>query len=90
VHGTYFGRRRFEGTDTRNGLTITFRGWAYPLEDYARALERAGFATEALREPAATDAEVASDPAAHRWQRIPIFLMARALKVSTAASDTLS
>jgi len=90
VDGSYFGRRPFEGTFTRDGLTITFRGWVYPLEEYALALESAGLAIEALREPAAADTEVARDPAAHRWQRVPNFLMARALKVTTAASDTLS
>ena len=89
IDDTYFGRRAFEGTFTRDSLAMTFRGWVYPLEDYARPLEDAGFAIEALREPAATDAEVARDPAERRWQRVPNFLMARALKVTTSASDTL-
>ena len=30
---------------------MQFAGWAYPLEGYFRALEDAGFAIEALREP---------------------------------------
>jgi SAM-dependent methyltransferase len=89
ISGSYFGRRPFEGTFTRNDLTMTFRGWVYALEDYARALEDAGFLIEALREPAATDAEVARDPAERRWQRVPNFLLARALKVTAVASDTL-
>ncbi|MDP8943840.1 MAG: class I SAM-dependent methyltransferase [Actinomycetota bacterium] len=39
IADTYFGRNPFEGTLERDGLSMTFRGWRYPLEDYARALE---------------------------------------------------
>jgi SAM-dependent methyltransferase len=80
VTGSYFGRRRFEGTFARDGLEITFRGWCYPLEDYTRALEAAGFLVEALREPPAPEEEVRRDPAEKRWRRIPNFLYVRALK----------
>ncbi len=76
IEGSYFGRRRFEGTFERDGLTITFRGWAYPLEAYARALEEAGFLIEALREPP----YVPPDGIPHRWSRLPNFLQLRALK----------
>jgi SAM-dependent methyltransferase len=76
VDGAYLGARPFSATITRGGLTMTFDGTMYPLEDYARALETAGLAIEALREPA---------PATHgedwaRWHRIPMFLMWRARK----------
>jgi hypothetical protein len=57
----------------RDGLRMEFAGWAYPLEDYFRALEEAGFAVEAVREPAAGDA---------RWHRVPLFLMWRAVKTA--------
>ncbi len=80
VSGSYFGRRRFEGTFRRGGLEITFRGWCYPLEDYALALERAGFLIEALREPPVPEEEVRRDPAEERRRRIPNFLYLRALK----------
>jgi SAM-dependent methyltransferase len=73
IAGSYFGRRRFEGTFERDGLVMTFRGWAYPLEAYVRALEDAGLRIVALREPAAPPDE--QDP---RWQRLPMFLMFRA------------
>jgi SAM-dependent methyltransferase len=76
IDGSYFGRRRFEGTFERAGLTITFRGWAYPLESYALALEDAGFVIETLREPA----YVAPDGSPHRWSRLPNFLQLRALR----------
>jgi hypothetical protein len=59
---------------------MTFRGWAYPLEDYARALEEAGLLIEALREPPVPAAEVERDPPEQRWRRLPNFLMLRALK----------
>ena len=52
VSGSYLGPRRpFEGTEERAGLEMTFRGWCYPLEAYARAFEDAGFLVETLREP---------------------------------------
>lgn len=92
IEETYFGRRWFEGTFQRDGLTMTFHGWSNSLEEYARALERAGFVVEAIREPRlepdAGDGE--DDPADERWRRIPMFLMLRALKPASpraAAGD---
>jgi len=73
---TYFGRRRFEGVEARNGLTMTFRGWSYALEDYARALERAGFLIDLLREPVPD----APTPQLLRWTRVPMFLHIRAVR----------
>jgi len=76
MSGTYFGRQRFEATEERDGLAMTFRGWSYALEEYARALERAGFLIELLREPVPE----ASTPSLARWTRLPLFLHIRALK----------
>jgi SAM-dependent methyltransferase len=73
VQGSYLGKRRFEGTFERDGLTITFHGWCYALGDYARALEDAGFMIERMREPSVT----MEDP---RHDRMPLFLHLRALK----------
>jgi SAM-dependent methyltransferase len=73
VDGSYMGKRRFEGTFERDGLTITFRGWCYPLEDYFRAFEDAGFTLERLREPTHT----IEDP---RHDRVPLFLYLRLVK----------
>jgi SAM-dependent methyltransferase len=82
IAGSYLGRRRFEGTFERDGLTITFRGWCYPLEDYARALEEAGFLVERIREPAAGEKAMATfGPAEHRWRRVPLFLQILARKI---------
>jgi len=72
IPGNYLGLRRWlELPVARDGLTMNFSGWAYPLETYFKALESAGFAVEALREPAGE----------RRWSRIPLFLMWRAVKI---------
>jgi SAM-dependent methyltransferase len=73
IEGSYFGKRPFEGTFERNGLTITFRGWCYSLGDYSQALEDAGFVIERIREPV----NALEDP---RRDRVPLFLQLRALK----------
>lgn len=51
VSESYFGRRYFEGTFERDGLTMTFRGWSMALEDYTRAFESAGLILEAFASP---------------------------------------
>jgi SAM-dependent methyltransferase len=81
IEGSYLGRRRFEETFERDGLTMTFRGWCYPLEAYAWALEEAGFLVERIREPAASqEAMDRFGESERRWQRIPLFLQLRARK----------
>jgi SAM-dependent methyltransferase len=68
----YLERRELSVPIERDGLAFTFEGPAFPLSDYAGALEAAGLAIEAMREP--------SDPAGGRWARVPMFLMWRAVK----------
>ena len=68
----YLERREMHVPIERDGLAFTFEGPAYPLQDYIAALEGAGLAIEALREPA--------DPEGGRWARVPMFLMWRAVK----------
>jgi hypothetical protein len=68
----YLERREMHVPVERDGLAFTFEGPAYPLAQYVGALEDAGLAIEALREPA--------DPAGGRWARVPMFLMWRAVK----------
>jgi SAM-dependent methyltransferase len=81
IEGSYFGRRRYEGTFERDGLTITFRGWVHSLAGYLGALEDAGLLVEALREPAIPDGLVARrGPRSARWRRVPNFLYLRAVK----------
>jgi ubiquinone/menaquinone biosynthesis C-methylase UbiE len=74
----YRGRRRYDETFTRYGVTMRFVGWCYPLEDYTRALQDAGFLIEVFREPAVDRSPVS--PRGKRRLRIPNFLFIRAVK----------
>jgi len=73
----YLERRWLDETEERDGLTMRFAGPAYPLQDYARALQEAGFMIELIREPAMIRPEKPQDA---RWERIPMFLFLRAVK----------
>jgi SAM-dependent methyltransferase len=77
ITGSYFGRRPLEATFERAGMRMTFHGWCYALEDYARAFEDAGLLIEALREPRQREDIVSMDPSEARWQRLPMFLFLR-------------
>jgi SAM-dependent methyltransferase len=83
VDGSYLGARRFHMRMERGGRAMTFDGHAYPLEDYARALEAAGLAIEALREPPPGPPPRGDDDWP-RWRRIPMFLMLRAVRPAAA------
>ena len=76
VEGAYFGRQRFEAADERDGLRMHFAGWSYPLEAYGMALEEAGLAITALREPVPD----LNDGRNHMapWLRMPLFLWLKA------------
>ena len=76
LRNPYFGRERFEEVEERNGLQMQFVGWSQPLESYMAALEDAGFAVCALREPI-PDAGVQWIHM-QRWIRIPLFLWLKA------------
>jgi ubiquinone/menaquinone biosynthesis C-methylase UbiE len=39
LENSYFGRKRFEAVEERNGLRMHFAGWSQPLENYMVALE---------------------------------------------------
>lgn len=80
IEGSYLGKRDFEATFVRDGVEMTFSGWAYSFEEYFSAFETAGLLTECLREPPAPDQAVREDPAERRWQRVPLFAQIRALK----------
>ena len=53
IPGAYLGRHRFTDIFERDGLQVTFAGWRYSLEEYARALEDADLLIDRLREPPA-------------------------------------
>jgi SAM-dependent methyltransferase len=76
LENSYFGRKRFEVVEERNGLRMHFAGWSQPLENYVAALEAAGFAVSALREP--IPAVTGAFTHMERWTRIPLFLWLKA------------
>lgn len=54
---------------------MTFRGWTYTLEQYALALDEAGFAIEVIRETTSI-----STSRYNRWSTLPLFMNVRAVK----------
>ena len=72
----YFETVRVDDTVQRGGLTMNFLGWTYTLEQYALALEQAGFRIETMREPRPIDAAANFE----RWREAPLFLFLRAVK----------
>ena len=72
----YFDNVRVEETVENNGLTMTFRGWTYSLQDYSLAMEEAGLRIEAIREPKPVDSSGRYD----RWFALPLFMFIRAMK----------
>jgi SAM-dependent methyltransferase len=80
IEGSYLGERRWtDVVEERDGLRMHFKGWAYSLDGYFRALERAGLTIQSVREPSMDEAAVKQRPSRQRWRRIPNFLMWRAL-----------
>jgi hypothetical protein len=73
IRDDYFVNRRLEDRVVRDGLEMTFRGWTYSLEDYARAFEEAGLRIETMREPRPSGLSGRY----RRWERVPMFLNIR-------------
>ena len=70
----YFESVRVEDTvDRKDGASMTFRGWTYPLEAYFGALEHAGFVVKMVREPRPAEPF-------KRWRDVPLFMNFRAVK----------
>ena len=80
IPGAYLGRHRFTDVFERDGLRVTFAGWRYSLEEYARAVEDADLLIDRLREPPAPARALTVRPGYERWQRLPNFLHVRAIK----------
>ncbi len=72
----YFGRHRFDATVERDGVTVRFRGWSHPLQDYVGAVVGAGLVIDMVREPV----PLAGARDHERWHRYPMFLHLRAVK----------
>ena len=59
---------------------MTFVSAHRPTETYTEALSEAGFLIERLREPPVPEAAIRTERS-RRWQRVPLFLHMRAVKV---------
>jgi SAM-dependent methyltransferase len=79
IEGSYLEPSRYEEKVERDGFEMTFVSDHRPLQAYADALADAGLLIECLREPAMPESGMVSERS-RRWQRIPLFLHARALK----------
>ncbi|WP_298817152.1 class I SAM-dependent methyltransferase [uncultured Roseibium sp.] len=72
----YLERTHFEETMVQDGLEMSFFGWSQPLQNYAAALEQAGFAITSIKEPVP---DPKSTPERLKnWQRLPLFLWLKA------------
>lgn len=80
ISGSYLQAAPLRMVADRDGVRLTFHSEHRPLESYARALEASGLLIEAIREVKPPDHLAGGDPAARRWQRIPLFLHLRAIK----------
>src|SRR5262249_37013666 len=80
IRGSYLKARPLVERVEREGLTMTFHQVHRPLETYVDALEDAGFAIEALREPVPDDDHIRDDPRMARWRLVPAFLHLRAVR----------
>ena len=79
IRESYFVPRRNDLRVERDGLRMTFVDLHRPLQDYAVALERAGFVIEAIRE-IGDEEEPARRESQTRWRRLPLFLHIRGAK----------
>jgi SAM-dependent methyltransferase len=80
ISGSYLDPAPLSLTLERDGHRLTFHSEHRPLGAYFAALGDAGLLTETIREVRVPDAAAARDPAARRWQRIPLFLHLRAVR----------
>jgi SAM-dependent methyltransferase len=79
IRESYFEPHRKELQAERGGLTMTFVDLHRPLQDYAGALEEAGFLIERIRE-IGDEEEPPERESQQRWRRVPLFLHLRAVK----------
>lgn len=82
IAGSYLAPSFYADEIARDGLEMTFVSAHRPLNAYTEALSEARLVIERLREPAVPDVAI-SRPRSRRWQRIPLFLHVRALKLGT-------
>jgi SAM-dependent methyltransferase len=83
IEGSYLDESFYEDSLAHDGLTMTFVSKHRPLQSYADALAQAGFVIERIGEPGVPD-YAAREGRKRRWQRIPLFLHCRAVKLAVA------
>jgi SAM-dependent methyltransferase len=79
IEGSYLERFRYADRVERDGLEMTFVSDHRPLQDYVDALADAGLLIERVREHGVPEAAIVHQRS-RRWQRVPLFLHARAIK----------
>jgi SAM-dependent methyltransferase len=79
IEGSYLEPFRYEEKVERDGLEMTFISDHRPLQAYTEALADTGLLIERVREPAMPESGMVGERS-RRWQRIPLFLHARAVK----------
>ena len=80
IPDSYLDAFHYEDRMERDGVEATFASVHRPLETYADALAAAGFLIELIREPAMPDG-AGSGTGERRWQRIPMFMHLRAIRI---------
>jgi len=80
IDGSYLAPSFYVDSFVRDGLELELVSAHRPLEAYTEALARSGFLIERLREPAVPEAGIVK-PRSRRWQRLPLFLHLRALRL---------
>jgi SAM-dependent methyltransferase len=79
INGSYLGQSFYEDNVVRDGLEMTFVSAHRPLQAYTDALQDAGMLIECLHEPGVPETAI-TRPQGRRWQRVPMFLHARAIR----------
>ena len=79
IRESYFEAHRKDVQAECGGLTMAFVDLHRPLQDYASALEEAGFLIERIRE-IGDEEEPPQRESQLRWRRLPLFLHRRAVK----------
>lgn len=89
IESSYLERSWYTDRIERDGLTMTFVSERRPIQSYVDALADAGLLVERLRETDVPDAAV-TRPRSARWQRIPLFLHIRALRLDELSTSARS
>jgi len=80
IDGSYLDESFYEDNVVRAGLEMTFVSAHRPLQAYTDAIADAGMLIERLNEPAAPEHAI-TRPLSRRWQRLPLFLHGRAIRI---------